>query len=53
MPSLREQQQRFAATILGTDDAVLPVEFFSVDDAAPRVAIYRNIWLAQACTHTV
>jgi hypothetical protein len=42
MPSLREQQLRFAETILGTDDAVLPVGFFSVDDAAPRVSVYRN-----------
>jgi hypothetical protein len=42
MLSLREHQQRFAEAILGTADAALPVGFFSADDAAPRVSVYRN-----------
>jgi hypothetical protein len=42
MPPLRELQQRFAAAILGNDDAALPIGLFSTDDAAARVSVYRN-----------
>jgi hypothetical protein len=42
MQSLREQQSRLAEAILGTADAVLPVDFFSQDNAVRRISIYRN-----------
>jgi len=42
VPSLREQQQRFAAALLGADDAPAPAGLFDGDDAARRLSIYRN-----------